>query len=943
MKIEIFQGNITHVCADAIVNAANSSLLGGGGVDGAIHHAAGPQLREFCQTLGGCAPGEAKVSPGFNLPAKHIIHTVGPIWHDGEKHEAAVLSACYRNCMLRARKLNAVEIVFPAISTGAYGYPLEEATSIALRTVLGFLKDNRGSYEPKVSFCCFSEQAEECYHHTLHTIKQETTEKCAGTGELLIGLGGVGGRALLELRNREQCKRAQQGDSSALCCEYLYLDTSTDVLTSRIDDATQTPETELRKDFIDLKNTISADLFTPDDEALFSAGLTEEELSSGEGVLINAIRQRTGTGGSRRIGQLLFKGQATLIQQALVYKRDSLQWQGCTRMNVRLFCSAGGGTGSGCLAEILTLLSRLLSPKDRLHLYPFIAEHLPNIDDPGSFKENQSALLKELPALPLISPAPGTNARPAATVYLTSDAAPGSPDLTAQIRRLARACYETMVHATCRDHTDVADAASGGDALPSPPRVTVLGFKTWCCPITLLTKRLAAEFKTTLLSSLLQGTNAQEPSGSAPAAELSFHSALAKQYEQQLLHSALEPIDKLEQDLSSGKFAQKTFPSQLHDALDEVTQRITEGTTPYAFARFMTESDSQRQEAVRNVLQHRLSTPASGGGLEGLIAAIGQDTEEQAVSAQRDIPTATDIEQAFLKEWNAMGILTRHLSSRPKTLAKKWLTSARQHAASIVECAAAPLHELLEESARRHGKEILRNLEKICCELQAEQENTTNLIRAIDTRLSAAEQADSDTIFAYDKASFHALLKRMKQKDDILTRHRESLLASIGEDISNSLFNSARQSYICTHVELERLISVVKEIQQEICRSPLSTIAPIDYSFTDYLARSGGKTADEWEQHLRPQVHELVNGSTLTHTVNETSAQNSALIVLLPRTLQAIPGIHKWLKQAITDEVPAALRAAEHRVIFYPDNSEEEIRILYLAGLVSESAVPRHS
>ncbi|PKB25722.1 O-acetyl-ADP-ribose deacetylase (regulator of RNase III) [Novosphingobium kunmingense] len=156
-RLLVHLGSITQLGVDAIVNAANSSLLGGGGVDGAIHRAAGPGLLAECRTLGGCRPGEAKITAGYDLPARHVIHTVGPVWQDGERGEEAVLRDCYRSSLAVAAENAVRTIAFPAISTGIFGYPREDAARVAVTSVRDAVAAAPGAFH-EVLFVCFSDE-----------------------------------------------------------------------------------------------------------------------------------------------------------------------------------------------------------------------------------------------------------------------------------------------------------------------------------------------------------------------------------------------------------------------------------------------------------------------------------------------------------------------------------------------------------------------------------------------------------------------------------------------------------------------------------------------------------------------------------------------------------------------------------------------------------------
>lgn len=163
--IEIIQGDITRQSVDAIVNAANCSLLGGGGVDGAIHRAAGPELLKACRTLNGCETGKAKITKGYNLPAKFVIHTPGPVWHGGRSNEPALLASCYRSCLTLASENGCKTVDFPSISTGVYHFPLEKASVIAITTIKEYLADHPEI--ERVRMVCFDARTKKFYEDAL--------------------------------------------------------------------------------------------------------------------------------------------------------------------------------------------------------------------------------------------------------------------------------------------------------------------------------------------------------------------------------------------------------------------------------------------------------------------------------------------------------------------------------------------------------------------------------------------------------------------------------------------------------------------------------------------------------------------------------------------------------------------------------------------------------
>ncbi len=175
-RFSIVIGDIAQSDAECIVNAANCSLLGGSGVDGAIHHAAGPELLAECRTLGGCETGQAKITRGYNLKAKYVIHTPGPVWQGGGAGEAALLASCYRSCLRLAEQYGVASIDFPSISTGVFGYPLPQAASVALHAIMSFL--NEHDHPQYVRMVCHSQNAADIYRYTWNALFADDKSSC---------------------------------------------------------------------------------------------------------------------------------------------------------------------------------------------------------------------------------------------------------------------------------------------------------------------------------------------------------------------------------------------------------------------------------------------------------------------------------------------------------------------------------------------------------------------------------------------------------------------------------------------------------------------------------------------------------------------------------------------------------------------------------------------
>lgn len=219
MPLEIVRNDLTKMAVDAIVNAANSTLLGGGGVDGAIHHAAGPQLLEECRTLGGCKTGEAKLTGGYRLPCRYVIHTVGPIWQGGTHGERALLAACYRSSLELARAHECETVAFPLISTGAYGYPKAQAMQTAVETITAFLMEN----DMTVYLVVFSKEAFELSGKLIHEVKAyiddvyvdahtHRQQECMRRLERMRQVGRIGARVLDEASVQSMPKSVSLND-----------------------------------------------------------------------------------------------------------------------------------------------------------------------------------------------------------------------------------------------------------------------------------------------------------------------------------------------------------------------------------------------------------------------------------------------------------------------------------------------------------------------------------------------------------------------------------------------------------------------------------------------------------------------------------------------------------------------------------------------------------